>query len=61
MREMQFSGGDALLGNTRPVTSIVSSAAFVLTIVFGMWTGVSPKRIATRNIKLSFVSAPLYS
>ena len=30
------------------VSSIVSSAAWVLTIVFGMGTGVSPKRIATR-------------
>ena len=31
------------------VSSIVPSAAQVLTIVFGMGTGVSPKRIATRN------------
>ena len=31
------------------VSSIVSSAAWVLTIVFGMWTGVSPKRIGTGN------------
>ena len=29
------------------VSSIVSSAASVLTVVFGMGTGVSPKRIAT--------------
>ena len=33
------------------VSSIVSSAAYVLTIVFGMYTGVSHKRIATRSIK----------
>ena len=31
------------------VSSIVSSAAYVLTIVFGMRTGVSRKRIATRH------------
>ena len=30
------------------VTSIVPSAAWVLTIVFGMGTGVSPRRIATK-------------
>ena len=33
------------------VSSIVSSAASVLTIVFGMGTGVSPKRIATGNLR----------
>ena len=32
------------------VSSTVSSAACVLTIVFGMGTGVSRKRIATRNL-----------
>ena len=31
------------------VSSIVPSAAYVLTVVFGMWTGVSPKRIDTRK------------
>ena len=36
-----------------PVSSIVSSAASVLTVVFGMGTGVSPKRIATGNLLLS--------
>ena len=35
------------------VSSIVSSAAYVLTNVFGMRTGVSHKRIATRHISLS--------
>ena len=29
------------------VSSIVSSAALVLTVVFGMGTGISPERIAT--------------
>jgi hypothetical protein len=43
-----FCTGSHLLSHT--VTSIVSSAAFVLTIVFGMWTGVSQKRIATRSV-----------
>ena len=43
--------GSHLLSHT--VTSIVSSAAFVLTIVFGMWTGVSQKRIATRKLHLA--------
>ena len=32
------------------VSSIVPSAAYVLTVVFGMGTGVSHKRIDTRNI-----------
>ncbi len=32
------------------VTSVVPSAAFVLTIVFGMGTGVTQKRIITREI-----------
>ena len=38
--------GSHLLSHT--VSSIVPSAAWVLTIVFGMRTGVSPKRITTR-------------
>ena len=46
-----FQSGSHLLSHT--VTSIVSSAAFVLTIVFGMWTGVSQKRIATRKLHLA--------
>ena len=41
-----FKSGSHLLSHT--VSSIVSSAVWVLTIVFGMSTGVSPKRIATR-------------
>ena len=39
--------------NRRVRDSIVSSAASVLTVVFGMGTGVSPKRIATGNLLLS--------
>ena len=31
------------------ISSIVPSAAQVLTVVFGMGTGVSPERIGTRN------------
>ena len=45
-----MKSGSHLLSHT--VTSIVSSAAFVLSIVFGMWTGVSQKRIATGKIEL---------
>ena len=33
------------------VSSVVPSAAYVLTIVFGMGTGVSHKRITTRSIE----------
>ena len=40
--------GSHLFSHT--VAGIVSSAAYVLTIVFGMGTGVSRKRIATRNL-----------
>ena len=43
-----FKSGSHLLSHT--VSSIVSSAVWVLTIVFGMCTGVSPKRIATRKM-----------
>ena len=46
-----LKSGSHLLSHT--VSSAVSSAAYVLTIVFGMGTGVSHKRIATRNILLS--------
>ena len=45
------SSGIHLLFHT--VSSIVPSAALVLTIVFGMGTGVSPGRIGTRNLELS--------
>ena len=43
-----YKPGSHLLSHA--VSSIVPSAAFVLTIVFGMWTGVSQKRIATGQI-----------
>ena len=42
-----YGFGSHLLSHT--VTSAVPSAAWVLTIVFGMGTGVSPKRIATES------------
>ena len=41
----KFCAGSHLLSHA--VSSIVSSAAYVLTVVFGMGTGVSHKRIAT--------------
>ena len=41
----KFLAGNHLLSHT--VSSAVPSAAYVLTIVFGMGTGVSHKRIAT--------------
>ena len=44
--------GSHLLSHT--VSSAVSSAAWVLTIVFGMGTGVSPKRIATEIFCILF-------
>ena len=45
-----FKSGSRLLSHT--VSSIVSSAAQVLTIVFGMRTGVSPGRIATGSLSV---------
>ena len=45
-----YKSGSHLLSHAVP--GIVPSAAYVLTSVFGMWTGVSPKRITTRNIWL---------
>ena len=48
-----FKSGSHLLSHT--VSSIVSSAVWVLTIVFGMCTGVSPKRIATRIVFTSWI------
>ena len=43
-----YKFGSHLLSHT--VTSAVPSAAWVLTIVFGMGTGVTPKRIATEKL-----------
>ena len=57
VRSNQLSYKPICSGNhllSHAVSSIVSSAAWVLTIVFGMGTGVSPKRIATRNKPSSF-------
>ena len=50
VKTCKFESGSHLLSHA--VSSIVPSAAWVLTIVFGMGTGVSPKRIATGSIKL---------
>ena len=44
--------GSHLLSHT--VSSAVPSAAWVLTVVFGMGTGVSPNRIGTRNVSIQF-------
>ena len=44
---LKKGAGSHLLSHT--VSSAVPSAALVLTIVFGMGTGVSPKRIATSS------------
>ena len=44
-----FNSGSHLL--SRAVSSKVPSAAWVLTIVFGMGTGVTPRRIATGKIR----------
>ena len=49
-----LKGGIHLL--SRAVSSKVPSAAYVLTIVFGMGTGVSHKRIDTTCILLSAVT-----
>ena len=52
-----IGSGSHLLSHA--VSSRVFSAVQVLTIVFGMWTGVSPARIATRifSIYLSLRAA----
>ena len=51
--KISFKGpGSHLLSHA--VSSIVPSAAQVLTIVFGMGTGVSPERIATRKGVIKF-------
>ena len=46
-----FWSGAHLLSHT--VSSAVPSADWVLTVVFGMGTGVSPNRIGTRNIRVT--------
>ncbi len=45
-----IQSGSHLLSHT--VSSAVPSAGQVLTVVFGMGTGVSPVRIATRNLSV---------
>ena len=52
-----IESGDHLF--SRAVSRQVSSAAYVLTIVFGMGTGVSHKRIATRNFKFIYEPSKL--
>ena len=53
----QIESGTHLLSHA--VSSIVSSADQVLTVVFGMGTGVSPDRIDTRILVLSVPPAVL--
>ena len=45
--------------SSHAVSSIVFSAALVLTVVFGMGTGVSPKRIGTRILQVDVLSTKL--
>ena len=45
---VKLCAGSHLLSHT--VSSVVPSAAYVLTIVFGMGTGVSHKRITTGKV-----------
>ena len=52
-----IKSGSHLLSHA--VSSIVPSASWVLTIVFGMGTGVSPKRITTRKVFHIDLSYPI--
>ena len=52
---VKFGAGSHLLSHT--VSSAVPSAAYVLTVVFGMGTGVSHKRITTGKL-ISFIVTP---
>ena len=55
-----FYSGSHLLSHA--VSSIVPSASWVLTIVFGMGTGVSPRRIATGSLVInSFLITKQYN
>ena len=49
LRSFFFKFGGHLLSHT--VSSAVPSAVWVLTIVFGMGTGVTPRRIATKTLE----------
>ena len=55
----KFQAGSHLLSHT--VSSAVPSAAYVLTIVFGMGTGVSHKRITTGKVSTIFFRLISYS
>ena len=62
VRSNQLSYKPLLIGGhllSHAVSSIVPSAAQVLTIVFGMGTGVSPKRITTRKVFHIDLSYPI--
>ena len=54
---VKLCAGSHLLSHT--VSSVVPSAAYVLTIVFGMGTGVSHKRITTGKFRDTKVNATL--
>ena len=54
-----FIIGGHLLSHT--VSSIVPSAVWVLTIVFGMGTGVTPRRIATKNFCYLYLLGEVFS
>ena len=54
-RILSLKSGSHLLSHT--VSSIVPSAAYVFTVVFGMGTGVARKRIATGNFFVASASA----
>ena len=57
MKMIEIGTGSHLL--SRAVSSQVPSAAWVLTIVFGMRTGVTPKRIATGKFRVTQVSVQI--
>ena len=54
----QIESGTHLLSHA--VSSIVPSADWVLTVVFGMGTGVSPNRIGTGKIRTSIRDSTVY-
>ena len=56
---VKFGAGSHLLSHT--VSSAVPSAAYVLTVVFGMGTGVSHKRITTGKFIIFRCNAPSFT
>ena len=56
---VKFGAGSHLLSHT--VSSAVPSAAYVLTVVFGMGTGVSHKRITTGKLFFFRCNAPSFT